>query len=81
MLKNNQNKIEFSSDTSIDTMYLFIIVVLYFIQPNFKALDESSMNIEIGKGMSLGLSKEILQMQMNYSILVLVIILFYLKNN
>ncbi len=79
MLKNKQNTVEYSYDTKIDTMYLFIIVLLYFIQPDFKALEDSSMNIEVNKGVSLAVSKEILQMQMSYSVLVLLIVLFYIK--
>ncbi len=81
MLKNKQNKIEFSYDNAIDTKYLLIIILIYFIQPNFSTLDESSMNFEINKGVSLEISKEILELQMNYSILVLIIVLFYLKSN
>lgn len=80
MSKNKQNTVEYAYDTKIDTNYLFIIVLLYFIQPNFKALEESSMNFELNSGISLSVTKEVLQMQMNYSILVLVIILFYLKH-
>ncbi len=80
MSKNKQNTVEYAYDTKIDTSYLFIIVLLYFIQPNFKALEESSMNFELNSGISLSVTKEVLQMQMNYSILVLVIILFYLKH-
>ncbi len=77
--QNKQNKIEYCSDTMIDTKYLFILILLFFIQPNFSALDETSMNFEFDNGISLGISKDILQMQMNYAILVLVIVLFYLK--
>ncbi len=81
MLKNKQNTVEYSYDTKIDTNYLFIIVLLYFIQPNFSSLENSSMNFELNKGLSVSVTKEILQMQMNYSVLVLVIVLFYLKHS
>ncbi len=76
---NKQNKIEYSYDSKIDTKYLFIIILIYFIQPDYSGLDETSINIELNQGMSLEVSKEILEMQMSYSILVLLIVLFYLK--